>query len=135
MELGPEDVSLLERCPHFRGWYVQASMELGPEDVSLLERCPHFRGWYVQASMELGPEDVSLLERCPHFRGWYVQASMELGRVSLHYRDLSSSASSSALLCVSLPTATLPSFPLPLLCCLGTFLHIADVYTYNVKVS
>ena len=62
MELGPEDVSLLERCPHFRGWYVQASMELGPEDVSLLERCPHFRGWYVQASMELGPEDVSLLE-------------------------------------------------------------------------
>ena len=71
--------SLLEKCPHFRGWYVQASMELGPEDVSLLERCPHFRGWYVQASMELGPEDVSLLERCPHFRGWYVQASMELG--------------------------------------------------------
>ena len=29
--------------------------------MSLLERCPHFRGWYVQASMELGPEDVSLL--------------------------------------------------------------------------
>ena len=57
MELGPEDVSLLERCPHFRGWYVQASMELGPEDVSLLERCPHFRGWYVQASMELGPRE------------------------------------------------------------------------------
>ena len=57
----PEDVSLLERCPHFRGWYVR------PEDVSLLERCPHFRGWYVR------PEDVSLLERCPHFRGWYVR--------------------------------------------------------------
>ena len=74
-------MSLLERCPHFRGCYVQASMELGPEDVSLLERCPHFRGWYVQASMELGPEDVSLLERCPHFRGWYVQASMELGLI------------------------------------------------------
>ena len=53
-------------------------MELGPEDVSLLERCPHFRGWYVQASMELGPEDVSLLERCPHFRGWYIQASIAL---------------------------------------------------------
>ena len=79
MELGPEDVSLLERCLHFRGCYVQASMELGPDDVSLLERCPHFRGCYVQASVELGPEDVSLLERCPHFRGCYVQASMELG--------------------------------------------------------
>ena len=38
-------------------------MESGPEDVSLLERCPHFRGWYVQTSMELGPEDVSLLQR------------------------------------------------------------------------
>ena len=60
-------VSLLVRCPHFRGCYVQASMELGPEDVSLLERCPHFRGCYVQASMESGPEVVSLLERCPHF--------------------------------------------------------------------
>ena len=41
--------------------------------MSLLERCPHFRGCYVQTSMELGPEDVSLLERCPHFRGCYVQ--------------------------------------------------------------
>ena len=73
MELEPEDVSLLERCPHFRGCYVQASTELGPEDVSLLERCPHFGGCYVQVSMELGPEDVSLLERCPHFKGCYVQ--------------------------------------------------------------
>ena len=33
---------------------------LGPEDVSLLERCPHFRRCYVPVSMELGPEDVSL---------------------------------------------------------------------------
>ena len=49
------------------GCYVQSSMKLGPEDVSLLERCPHFRGcyMYVQVSMELGPKDVSLLERCP----------------------------------------------------------------------
>ena len=31
---------------------LQASMKLGPEDVSPLERCPHFRGCYVQASME-----------------------------------------------------------------------------------
>ena len=38
---------------------------MGPEDVFLLERRPHFRGCYVQASMELGPEDVSLLERYP----------------------------------------------------------------------
>ena len=89
MELGPEDVSLSERCPHFGGCYVQASMELGPEDVSLLERCPHFRGCYVQASMELGPEDVSLLERCPHFRGCYVQASMH-GVGTVPIREVSS---------------------------------------------
>ena len=56
MELGPEDASLLERCPHFRGCYVQSSMELGPEDVSLLETCPHFRGCYVQY---LPPRDLS----------------------------------------------------------------------------
>ena len=31
--------------------YVQASIQLGPEDVSLLERCPNFRGCYVQASI------------------------------------------------------------------------------------
>ena len=90
MELGHEDLSLLERCPHFRGCYVQASMELGPEDVSLLERCPHFRGCYVQASVELGPEDVSLLERCPHFRGCYVQASMELGTEDVSLLEVSS---------------------------------------------
>ena len=62
LKVPAEDVSLLERCPHFRGWYVQASMELGPEDVSLLERCL-YRGWYVQASMELGPE-VSSFQLC-----------------------------------------------------------------------
>ena len=67
-------MSLLERCPHFRRWYVRASMEFGPEDVSLLERCPHFRGWCVQASMELGPEDVSLLEKCPHFTHLNVES-------------------------------------------------------------
>ena len=61
MELGPEDVSLLERCPHFRGWYVQASMELGPEDVSLLERCPHFRGWAVTSILTFSLLSPSLL--------------------------------------------------------------------------
>ena len=39
---------------------------------------PHFRGWYVQASMELAPEDVSLLERCPHFRGVVYTGFMHL---------------------------------------------------------
>ena len=48
--------------------YIQASMEVGPEDMSLLERHPHFKGCYIQVSMELGTEDVSLLERCPHLR-------------------------------------------------------------------
>ena len=57
---------------------VQASVELGPEDVSLLERCPHFRGCYVQVSTVLGPEDVSLLERCPHFRGYRLQRCWDL---------------------------------------------------------
>ena len=47
-------------------------MELGPEDVSLLERCPHFKGCYVRASKESGSENVSLLERCPQFRGFYA---------------------------------------------------------------
>ena len=39
-EFGPEDVSLLERCPHFRGCYVQASM------VSSFQRvlCTGFHG-------------------------------------------------------------------------------------------
>ena len=57
MQLGPEDVSLLERCPHFRGCYVQASMELGPEDVSLLERCPVL-------CTGLGPDNMPVLEKC-----------------------------------------------------------------------
>ena len=33
--VGPDDVSLLERCPHFRRRYVQASMELD------LKMCPY----------------------------------------------------------------------------------------------
>ena len=68
MKLGPEDVSLLERCPHFRGCYVQDSMELGPEDVSILERCPHFRGCYVQASMNIPSLDPAFSEESPHWR-------------------------------------------------------------------
>ena len=40
VELGCGAVSPLERCPHFRGWYIEAD---------LLERCPHFRGWYIEA--------------------------------------------------------------------------------------
>ena len=61
---GPEDVSLLERCPRFGGCYAYRLQwkRDRPEDVSLLERCPRFRGCYVQASMELEPEYVSLLE-------------------------------------------------------------------------
>ena len=35
-------------------------MELGPEDVSLLERCPHFRGCYVKCVYGDGPEDCVL---------------------------------------------------------------------------
>ena len=39
----------------------------GPEDMCLLERCPHFRGCiysvYIQCVQELGPEDVSLYIR------------------------------------------------------------------------
>ena len=84
MELGPEDVSLLEKCPHFRGYCVQASMELEPEDVSLLERCPHFGGCYVQASMELGPKDMSLLERCPHFSSVSIPVNREQSFLEEH---------------------------------------------------
>ena len=56
----------LEGCPLSEGVMYRLRWSW---DLSLLERCPHFRGCYVQASMELGPEDVSLLERCPHFKG------------------------------------------------------------------
>ena len=80
-------VPLLERC-YSRGCYVQASVELGPEDVSLLE-IPEGVMYRLRWSWGLtirevssfqrvlhvhvctgfsgvGAEDVSLLERCPH---------------------------------------------------------------------
>jgi hypothetical protein len=47
-------------CVHLEVHVVQRH-----EDVSLLERCPHFRGCYVQASMasmELGPGGVLISE-------------------------------------------------------------------------
>ena len=40
-------------------------MKWGPEDVSLLERCPYLRECCVQASIELEPLLVSLLESKP----------------------------------------------------------------------
>ena len=42
---------LLQRTREVRsrwcGREVSSFQREGPEDVSLLERCPHFRGWYV----------------------------------------------------------------------------------------
>ena len=43
-------------------------MKLGPEDVSLLERCPHFRGCSVQASMNIPSLDPAFSEESPHWR-------------------------------------------------------------------
>ena len=48
---------------HFRGWYVQTSMELEPEDVSLLERCPHFRGYMCTYTSYLGDHRHAFLHR------------------------------------------------------------------------
>ena len=58
-------------------------MELRPEDVSLLERCPHFRGCYVEASMELGPEDVPIRE-VSSFQRAVCTISLPLAGVQLH---------------------------------------------------
>ena len=58
------EVSSFSYC----GSYEQGSTEVGPEDVSLLERCLHFRGWYVQASMELGPKECVPIGEVSSFR-------------------------------------------------------------------
>ena len=39
-----------------------------PEDLSLLDRCPHFKGCYAQTSMELEPEDASIRHVSPFRR-------------------------------------------------------------------
>ena len=39
----------------------------GTEEVSILVRCPYFRGIYIYNCMQ-GKEELSLLERCPHFK-------------------------------------------------------------------
>ena len=54
------EVSSLDMSASFQR-VLCTGLELGPEDVSLLERCPHFRGCYVQASVELG--SVSSFQR------------------------------------------------------------------------
>ena len=70
MELGPEEVSLLEGCPHFRGCYVQASMArrcVPIREVSSFLRV--FTVYRLQWSWDLKIGEVPSLERCPHFRG------------------------------------------------------------------
>ena len=47
---------------------LHVSMELGPEGVSLLERCPHFRGSY-QWSWDLKIREVSSLQILSTFPG------------------------------------------------------------------
>ena len=87
MELGPEDVSLLERCPHFRGCYVQASMELGPEDVSLLERYPHFRG-YTNGCVLSTSTHTSLQGTLPEKKKRLTKSRSELKTVTEKWEEL-----------------------------------------------
>ena len=54
---------------------------LGPEDVSLLERCPHFRGWYVQASMECPYRSV--LNWC-YVQFWMARFCLQQESASTH---------------------------------------------------
>ena len=58
----------LERCPHFRGCYVQASMELGHEDVPLLGRCPCFEECYCRGIRQKGPHYPSTVS----VSTWYL---------------------------------------------------------------
>ena len=52
------------------GAAMGTTVELGPEYVSLLERCPH--AFHKVVCTKLGPEGVPLLEIFPHFRGYIV---------------------------------------------------------------
>ena len=48
-------------------WKIRTPM--GQKKVSILVRCPYFRGLLnCMQELLLGKEKVSLLERCPHFR-------------------------------------------------------------------
>ena len=102
MELGPEDVSLLERCLHFRGCYVHASMELGPEDVSLL--CPHICMYYVQA-MELGPKVLHTFALHLHIltHQWSVLSLPVQHCQTLDYTASKRTNQYMILVCVALP--------------------------------
>ena len=58
------------------GWDVLAPMELGPKDVSLLERCPHFRGWYVCTDDTVFKFPVYFPKRkVPSFQRLYINTS------------------------------------------------------------
>ena len=75
MELGHEAVPIREVSSFQR--VLCTSMELGPEDVSLLEGSPYFRRCYVE-TMELVPLCTSIelavpIREVPHFRGWYLK--------------------------------------------------------------
>ena len=64
MECGPEDVSLLERCPYFRGCiYIEYRLQWSVDLKSLLERCPYFRGCiYIVYRLQWSVD----LKMCPY---------------------------------------------------------------------
>ena len=59
-----EDVSLLERCPHFRGLLYIGFVEVGTSRHFPIREVSTF---HIQASMDLGPEDTCMsLLFCVH---------------------------------------------------------------------
>ena len=52
------------------------TIELGPEDVSLLERCPHFRGCYVQGPVIRILQKADL-DRLSHSSLFYREVALE----------------------------------------------------------
>ena len=68
-------VPLLERCPHFRGWYIcRAFNGVGTQRCVPIREVASFQ-WYVQ-DLEHGPKDVSLLERSTTEISYYSNTYM-----------------------------------------------------------
>ena len=50
-------------------------MSQGPSELSVIERCPYYRGvrfrevGFVWISVSQGPSELSVIERCPYYRG------------------------------------------------------------------
>ena len=97
---GQNQVSALQRCPHYRGRNVWFLAFLRPNELSLIEKCPYYRG-VRKERLDCIQKEVPFLSKIVIYKGVIIKGwTLALG--------------SPYKLCWATPGCTAPPVSLPL---------------------